>query len=91
LGLDPQTSQTALEICRVRARVAERLRVIDRVHTKLKLRLIWFPAGGAHEDVDVLRLDDETPKLLELVTEAAAVALRDRKFTRGEPVWHGTS
>jgi hypothetical protein len=64
-----------LEICGVRTRVTQCLRIIDRVHAKLKLRLIWFPARGAHKDVDVLRLDDETTKLFELIAEPTAVTL----------------
>jgi hypothetical protein len=53
------TRQTGLPEGRIGARIANSLRIINRIHTQLKLRLIWFPACGANEDVDVLRFDDE--------------------------------
>ncbi len=72
----------------VRAWVSQRLWVIHWIHTQLKLGLIWFPACGAHEDVDVLSLNDEPLELLKLVAKVTAVALSDCPLTRGEPIRH---
>ena len=77
-----------MEIAIVRTWVAQSLRVVHWVHTQLKLRLVRFPACGAHENVDVLGLDDEPLELLKLVAKVTAVALGDCPFTRGKPIRH---
>jgi len=51
--------------------------VIHGVHTQLELRLIWVPTWAANKQLVVLGLDDLTTKLVQLETEATAIALGD--------------
>lgn len=73
----------------VPAWVAQRLRVINWIHAKLELGLIWLPATIAHHDINILRLNDERFKLLELIALPASIALCDSPLARSKPVWHG--
>ena len=68
--------------------VTQSLRVVHWIHTKLQLRLVGFPARGAHQNVDVLGLNDEPLELLQLIAEVTAVALGDCPFTRCKPIRH---
>jgi hypothetical protein len=79
-----------LVVAVVWAWVSQRLWVIHWIHTQLKLGLIWFPASGAHKDVDILSLNDEPLEFLQLVAKVTAVALGDCPFTRGEPIRHAS-
>jgi hypothetical protein len=50
------------------------LRVADWIHTQLKLRLIWIPAGLADFDVVYLGLENLLAQLFELVSLTTPIA-----------------
>jgi hypothetical protein len=77
-----------LVVAVVWAWVAQRLWVINGVHTQLKLRLVRFPTCGAYENIDVLGLDDEPLEFLQLIAEVTTVALSDCPLTRCKPIRH---
>jgi hypothetical protein len=54
------------------------LRVINRVHTQLQLRLIWIPTRPANQEVVVLGLDNLFAQLRKFEPECATVALGNR-------------
>jgi hypothetical protein len=64
------------------------LRVINRIHTKLELRLIWFPTLRADKNIDVLGFDDEGFKLFQFKAKVTPIALRDGIFTRCKLIGH---
>jgi hypothetical protein len=54
------------------------LRIIDWVHTQLKLRLVRIKAVRAHQGVEGLGLDDLFAKVRQLELEATAITHGDR-------------
>ena len=58
--------------------LADSLRVINRIHTQLQLRLVRLPALRADQNTDLFGLDREFAQLLEHVPLGATVALRNR-------------
>lgn len=69
-------------------RLTHSLRVINRIHAQLQLRVVWIPALRANLQLVQLGLDDLKLQLLQLKALPTPVALGNAVLTRGKPIAH---
>ncbi len=72
----------------VRTWIAQRLRVVHRIHAQLQLRLVGVPARGANQKWVPFSFNNLGLQLRQLIALPAPIAHRDGVFAGGEPIGH---